>query len=153
MTKKEIELPIIPQFVADYVNLFKIKYSMYGAELLTLYGKDVPLEIRKWLSKSEHNATKFISAILYDYEIGNPKYVIKSPLLDKDGCNSYLVRKNYSKIGKDWTYEVDDDDIKLNYYTWQYKLISKPIQFTMEEIESDPQLKQLKQFAVEVEDD
>lgn len=61
--------PIIPEFVAKYVDVFNSKYSMLGIELLTFKDKDVPKNVEKWLTKNQDNSIKFIEAVLYGYEV------------------------------------------------------------------------------------
>lgn len=113
------ELPVIPQFVADWIERnkqFEEKWNDYSKEdamndtiHFTIYGlfADYPatnsdIELRKpvlkWLRVDRGNYFKLVNAVRYGYEVEEePKYIIDTDDIEISDGNHYLTNLTLSK--------------------------------------------------------
>ena len=106
---EEKELPVIPQFVADWLRYVKnTDITLYGAmdnEFLNTQ------ELTRWMTDGK-NQLKFARAWLYGYEIEIEKlYFVK-----ESTTGQFLVRDIQQSNGVKW---VDGFSTKPEYYTEQ----------------------------------
>ena len=92
----EPEKPIVPQFVADWVEWCKKnKITLLGADTAICNNKNIsPLDASGWAMKNQET---FAKAWLYGYEIEKEKlYTVEIPIANSPLGYQYVLRKTIS---------------------------------------------------------
>lgn len=152
----EPEKPVVPQFVAEWIEDHKEDYSKWDEEAradfvfraindLFRFGEGlnpwdfaIDEKFSKWTTE---NAYEFITAILFDYTVKKEKlYTVEIPNPNKIGNERNVLMKNgFNQIVMHRVYDYDDN--------WRN---NKAYQLTEAEIKKD--YKWAWQFAKEVEE-
>ena len=108
--KIEIEKPVIPQFVADWIeSLYEeggSEYTAIGIMLGFTSKHDKP--VHDWFV---YNKDTFITAVMYGYEIEqDPLYYAKIKGWEHIGTSSYY-----------FGYDEDDDSLEVTYLESNYR--------------------------------
>ena len=108
--KIEIEKPVIPQFVADWIDSFYdeggSKYDVIGS--IFVYSSKYDKIVHDWYVD---NKDTFITAVMYGYEIEQePRYYAKIKGWEHIGTSSYY-----------FGYDEDNDSLKVTYLESNYR--------------------------------
>ena len=97
MNDKEMEKPLVPQFVADWIEWCKKnKITLFGADTAICNNKNISsLDASGWAMKNQET---FAKAWLYGYEIKKEKlYTVEIPIANSPLGYHYALRKTISE--------------------------------------------------------